>query len=196
MSAFVPGVKPSRTVLSYSGSLYLMFYQLLRSVFELQILFRSPTGADHFFLLPLRSHRSVLASKKKFPVGTMAMQSVPFVLVPQQPSVAESRSQAAVAPRSTAGSAAFGVPGVAAVAGAVAAAAGTRKAVKPRKAARKAQSEKRFPVLSRSDPPLGKFPKMPESVHPGVVSGQALVDLLNHAKENGYAASLGVVFLG
>ncbi|CAL1136922.1 unnamed protein product [Cladocopium goreaui] len=114
----------------------------------------------------------------------MAMQSVPFVVVPQ-PSLAP-RSQVAVAPslRGSAGSAAFGVPGAAV--GVVAVAAGARKAMKPR-AARKAQSEKRFPVLSRSDPPLGTFPKMPESVHPGVVSGQALVDLLNHAKENGYA---------
>jgi len=56
---------------------------------------------------------------------------------------------------------------------------------------RKAQpasiEEKRFPVLSRREAPVGSFPKMPESVHPGVVSGQALIDLLNHAKENGYA---------
>ncbi|CAL1141493.1 unnamed protein product [Cladocopium goreaui] len=59
------------------------------------------------------------------------------------------------------------------------------------RAARRAQpaslEEKRFPVLSRRDAPVGTFPKMPESVHPGVVSGKALVDLLNHAKENGYA---------
>lgn len=34
---------------------------------------------------------------------------------------------------------------------------------------------------------LTDFPNMPESVHPGVVTGQGLVDLLNHAKENGYA---------
>ncbi|KAL1528541.1 hypothetical protein AB1Y20_009884 [Prymnesium parvum] len=34
---------------------------------------------------------------------------------------------------------------------------------------------------------LPSYPKMPPSVHPGVVTGQALVDLLNHAKENGYA---------
>ena len=32
---------------------------------------------------------------------------------------------------------------------------------------------------------LSKFPNLPESVHPGVVSGQAMMDLLNHAKENG-----------
>ena len=32
---------------------------------------------------------------------------------------------------------------------------------------------------------LDSFPNMPLSVNPGVVTGQALVDLLNHAKENG-----------
>ena len=34
---------------------------------------------------------------------------------------------------------------------------------------------------------LPSYPKMPASVHPGVVTGQALTDLINHAKENGYA---------
>merc|ERR1719287_458666 len=34
---------------------------------------------------------------------------------------------------------------------------------------------------------LPSFPKMPASVHPGVVTGQALVDLLDHAKAKGYA---------
>jgi len=34
---------------------------------------------------------------------------------------------------------------------------------------------------------LEKFPNLPDSVHPGVLSGQAMMDLLNHAKENGYA---------
>jgi len=29
------------------------------------------------------------------------------------------------------------------------------------------------------------FPNLPDSVHPGVLSGQAQVDLLRHAKENG-----------
>lgn len=32
---------------------------------------------------------------------------------------------------------------------------------------------------------LESFPNLPESVHPGVLSGQAMMDLLNHAKENG-----------
>ena len=34
---------------------------------------------------------------------------------------------------------------------------------------------------------LPSYPNMPPSVHPGVVTGQALVDLLDHAKANGYA---------
>ena len=32
---------------------------------------------------------------------------------------------------------------------------------------------------------LESFPGLPESVHPGVLSGQAMMDLLQHAKENG-----------
>lgn len=32
---------------------------------------------------------------------------------------------------------------------------------------------------------ITKFPKLPPSVHPGVVTGQAMIDLLNHAKEHG-----------
>jgi len=36
-------------------------------------------------------------------------------------------------------------------------------------------------------PPLGKFPKLPENVHPGVVTGRCLESLLNWAKENEYA---------
>ena len=34
---------------------------------------------------------------------------------------------------------------------------------------------------------MDSFPNMPASVHPGVVTGQAMLDLLDHAKENGYA---------
>ena len=36
-----------------------------------------------------------------------------------------------------------------------------------------------------ADCALPKYPNMPPSVHPGVVTGQALVDLLNDAKEKG-----------
>jgi len=34
---------------------------------------------------------------------------------------------------------------------------------------------------------LDSFPNLPPSVHPGVLSGQAMMDLLDHAKQNGYA---------
>ncbi|EEC44953.1 fructose-1,6-bisphosphate aldolase [Phaeodactylum tricornutum CCAP 1055/1] len=34
---------------------------------------------------------------------------------------------------------------------------------------------------------ISKYPNLPESIHPGVLSGQAQMDLLNHAKEHGYA---------
>jgi hypothetical protein len=32
---------------------------------------------------------------------------------------------------------------------------------------------------------LTKYPNLPESIHPGVLSGKAQLDLLKHAKENG-----------
>jgi len=32
---------------------------------------------------------------------------------------------------------------------------------------------------------MSSFPNMPESVHPGVLTGQAQLDLLDHAKRNG-----------
>jgi len=34
---------------------------------------------------------------------------------------------------------------------------------------------------------VDKYPRLPASVRPGVVTGQALLDLLGHAKDNGYA---------
>lgn len=32
---------------------------------------------------------------------------------------------------------------------------------------------------------LPKFPNLPDTIHPGVLSGKAQVDLYKHAKENG-----------
>ena len=32
---------------------------------------------------------------------------------------------------------------------------------------------------------ITSYPNLPESIHPGVLSGQAQMDLLNHAKEKG-----------
>mmetsp|Transcript_61526 Transcript_61526/g.70689 ORF Transcript_61526/g.70689 Transcript_61526/m.70689 type:complete len:439 (-) Transcript_61526:224-1540(-) len=34
---------------------------------------------------------------------------------------------------------------------------------------------------------LESYPSLPASIHPGVLSGQAMMDLLQHAKDNGYA---------
>ena len=34
---------------------------------------------------------------------------------------------------------------------------------------------------------MTSYKNLPASVHPGVVTGQAMMDLLNHARENGYA---------
>mmetsp|Transcript_8637 Transcript_8637/g.21247 ORF Transcript_8637/g.21247 Transcript_8637/m.21247 type:complete len:436 (+) Transcript_8637:123-1430(+) len=34
---------------------------------------------------------------------------------------------------------------------------------------------------------IEKYPNLPESIHPGVLSGKPMMDLLQHAKENGYA---------
>ena len=42
-----------------------------------------------------------------------------------------------------------------------------------------------FGIPCDDDCAIDCYPNLPESVHPGVVSGQALTDLLNHAKENG-----------
>jgi hypothetical protein len=42
-----------------------------------------------------------------------------------------------------------------------------------------------FGIPCEEECALESYPNLPESVHPGVVSGKALLDLLNHAKENG-----------
>lgn len=44
--------------------------------------------------------------------------------------------------------------------------------------------EKRFPILTKRKVSSATLPRLPESVHPGVVTGQAYIDLLNWAKEN------------
>jgi fructose-bisphosphate aldolase class II len=35
---------------------------------------------------------------------------------------------------------------------------------------------------------LEAYPSLPESVHPGVLSGQSLLDLIEHARDNGKAS--------
>jgi len=42
-------------------------------------------------------------------------------------------------------------------------------------------------IPCEDDCAMESYADLPDSVHPGVLSGQAQVDLLNHAKENGYA---------
>jgi len=42
-------------------------------------------------------------------------------------------------------------------------------------------------IPCEDDCAIKEYPKLPASVHPGVVTGQALIDLLNHAQENNYA---------
>merc|ERR1719471_1490846 len=42
-----------------------------------------------------------------------------------------------------------------------------------------------IPCIGECD--LPSYPNLPPSVYPGVLTGQAMTDLLNHAKENGYA---------
>jgi len=44
-----------------------------------------------------------------------------------------------------------------------------------------------FGIPCEEDCATYTYKNLPASVHPGVVSGQALIDLLNHAKDNGYA---------
>ena len=40
-------------------------------------------------------------------------------------------------------------------------------------------------VPCEDDCAIDKYPNLPASVHPGVLSGKAMMDLLEHAKENG-----------
>ena len=43
---------------------------------------------------------------------------------------------------------------------------------------------------------LSSYPNMPESVHPGVNTGQSMIDLLNHAKANGTLPCFPFRYLG
>lgn len=43
---------------------------------------------------------------------------------------------------------------------------------------------------------LASYPNMPESVHPGVNTGQSMIDLLNHAKANGTLPCFPFRYLG
>lgn len=48
-------------------------------------------------------------------------------------------------------------------------------------------------IPCEDDCALATYPNLPDSVHPGVVTGQALVDLLQHAKDNGKQHSRNLV---
>ncbi|KAL7563222.1 hypothetical protein ACA910_014495 [Epithemia clementina (nom. ined.)] len=63
-----------------------------------------------------------------------------------------------------------------------------RETAETTKATSKGGSQARdLGIPCEDDCALACFPSLPESVHPGVLSGQAQMDLLKHAKENGYA---------
>jgi fructose-bisphosphate aldolase, class II len=48
-------------------------------------------------------------------------------------------------------------------------------------------------IPCEDDCAIGKYPNLPESIHPGVLSGKSMMDLLNHAKENGTSYVVDVV---
>ena len=96
----------------------------------------------------------------------------------QDQQVRRLRQQRMTAPEVSATSSAAGVLAVGA-AGAVAAAAAAQAG---RRAPRRAQVVRQATAVAEK-----VFTRMPASVKPGVVTGQALVDLLNYAKENEFA---------
>jgi fructose-bisphosphate aldolase class II len=51
----------------------------------------------------------------------------------------------------------------------------------------KGQVSKELNIPCEDECALESYPNMPDSVHPGVLSGQSLVDLIEHARENEYA---------
>mmetsp|Transcript_26817 Transcript_26817/g.49283 ORF Transcript_26817/g.49283 Transcript_26817/m.49283 type:complete len:480 (+) Transcript_26817:97-1536(+) len=82
------------------------------------------------------------------------------------------------------------IAGVALSAAAVAASSRkARRAVNRQSGKTALAAEKRFPVLTKrkGEEVKGAFPKLPDTIHPGVITGKACVDLLMHAKENKYA---------
>jgi fructose-bisphosphate aldolase class II len=57
----------------------------------------------------------------------------------------------------------------------------------PSKAGQTGRTTEELGIPCEDECALSCYPNLPESVHPGVLSGQAQLDLLRHAKENGYA---------
>ena len=96
--------------------------------------------------------------------------------VQEQRQVRQLRQQATTSATSATSSTAALALGVAGVAGVAAAAQAGKR------------TERRCQVVRQATAVAEKtFTKMPASVKPGVVTGQALVDLLNYAKENEFA---------
>jgi fructose-bisphosphate aldolase, class II len=55
----------------------------------------------------------------------------------------------------------------------------------------KGQASTELGLPCEDDCAIAKYPNLPASVHPGVLSGQAQLDLLRHAKENGELKNVG-----
>jgi hypothetical protein len=55
----------------------------------------------------------------------------------------------------------------------------------------KGQASTELGLPCEDDCAIAKYPNLPASVHPGVLSGQAQIDLLRHAKENGELKNIG-----
>eukprot|EP00442_Polarella_glacialis_P009645 CAMPEP_0115122512 /NCGR_PEP_ID=MMETSP0227-20121206/46880_1 /TAXON_ID=89957 /ORGANISM="Polarella glacialis, Strain CCMP 1383" /LENGTH=489 /DNA_ID=CAMNT_0002524485 /DNA_START=1 /DNA_END=1470 /DNA_ORIENTATION=+ len=122
-------------------------------------------------------------------VGFVAPANRPALRVFQtaSPAISEESRTSSGAPATSALSAVATGIALSTVALSVASARRRRGAIRTtRKAQPVSVEEKRFPVLSKRAP-VGTFPKLPPSVHPGVVTGQSLIDLLEHAKKEGFA---------
>ena len=61
----------------------------------------------------------------------------------------------------------------------------TPAAVSPRTPVSLQDTAKELGIPCEDECALESYPNLPDSIHPGVLSGQAQLDLLKHAKENG-----------
>jgi len=60
-------------------------------------------------------------------------------------------------------------------------------AFQPRASVATQGQAEQFDLPCEDECAIESYPNMPDTVHPGVLSGQAQMDLLKHAKDNGYA---------
>lgn len=63
--------------------------------------------------------------------------------------------------------------------------AGVRRAARVRDVSLSEKMSEELGTPCEEECALDSFPNLPPSVHPGVVTGQAMIDLLDHAKTNG-----------